>query len=64
SSPAYIRLQVTLCLLAWASFLGPLWSVALILLYMVYIRYFHIVTEQRALSTLFIDEFTVYKKQV
>ncbi|PKG85064.1 protein-S-isoprenylcysteine methyltransferase [Colwellia sp. 75C3] len=51
-------------LLAWTSYLGSGWAVALIILYMAYIQRFQITPEERALTTLFKDEFIEYKKQV
>lgn len=51
-------------LLAWASYLGSAWGVTLITLYIVYIQRFQITPEERALTVLFKDEFTEYKKQV
>jgi len=51
-------------LLAWASFLGSLWGVGFIALYIAYIQRFQIVPEERALTKLFKDEFVEYKAQV
>jgi protein-S-isoprenylcysteine O-methyltransferase Ste14 len=51
-------------LFAWASYLGSAWGVVLIMIYVAYIQRFQIVPEERALTTLFKDEFSNYKKQV
>ncbi|MBU2869506.1 isoprenylcysteine carboxylmethyltransferase family protein [Colwellia sp. E2M01] len=51
-------------LLAWASFLGSVWSVALIGFYIAYIQRFQIMPEERALTVLFKEEFIAYKNKV
>lgn len=61
-NPMYVGLGAFL--LAWASYLGSAWGIALITLYMAYIQRFQIAPEERALTALFKDEFTDYKKQV
>ena len=61
-NPMYIGFVAFL--FAWASYLGSAWAVALIILYMAYIQRFQIAPEERALTALFKDEFTAYKKQV
>ena len=61
-NPMYVGLIAFL--LAWASYLGSAWALILIPLYMAYIQHFQIAPEERALTVLFQDEFTEYKKQV
>lgn len=51
-------------LLAWASFLGSVWGLILIPLYILYIQRFQIVPEERALTALFKEEFIQYKAKV
>lgn len=51
-------------LLAWASYLGSVWGLALIPLYMLYIQRFQIAPEERALTALFKEEFIQYKAKV
>ncbi|PKI16494.1 methyltransferase family protein [Colwellia sp. 12G3] len=51
-------------LFAWASYLGSAWGVVLIMMYVAYIQRFQIAPEERALTVLFKDEFSNYKKQV
>jgi len=61
-NPMYVGLA--LLLLAWASYLGSIWSVTLIGVYILYIQRFQIIPEERALTALFEEEFTHYKSQV
>jgi len=51
-------------LLAWASFLGTVWGIGLIAVYMAYIQHFQIMPEERALTKIFKDEFIDYKAKV
>ncbi len=51
-------------LLAWATFLGALWGVGFIGVYVAYIQRFQIIPEERALANIFKDEFIEYKNQV
>jgi protein-S-isoprenylcysteine O-methyltransferase Ste14 len=51
-------------LFAWASFLGSVWSVALIAVYIAFIQRFQIMPEERALTKIFKDGFVDYKAQV
>lgn len=61
-NPMYVGFVALL--FAWTSFLGSVWGVTLIIVYMAYIQRFQIAPEERALTTLFKDEFSNYKKQV
>ncbi|TYK66561.1 methyltransferase family protein [Colwellia echini] len=51
-------------LLAWASYLGSVWSLMFIGLYIIYIQRFQIIPEERALTALFKGEFIDYKNKV
>lgn len=51
-------------LFAWATFLGTVWGIGLIFVYITYIQRFQIMPEERALTKLFKDEFVDYKAQV
>jgi len=51
-------------LFAWASFLGTVWGVGLIVVYIAYIQRFQITPEERALTKIFKGEFIDYKAQV
>ncbi len=51
-------------LFAWVSFLGSVWGVGLIALYIAYIQRFQITPEERALTKIFKDEFIDYKAKV
>lgn len=51
-------------LFALASFLGTVWGVGLIAVYIAYIQRFQILPEEKALTQLFQDEFESYKTQV
>jgi len=51
-------------LLAWASFLGTVWGIGLIAVYIAFIQYFQIMPEERALTKIFKDEFIDYKAKV
>lgn len=51
-------------LLAWASYLGTVWGIGLIVVYIAYIQCFQIMPEERALTKIFKGEFIEYKAQV
>jgi len=51
-------------LFAWASFLGSVWAVALIAVYIAFIQRFQVIPEERALTNIFKSEFVEYKAQV
>ena len=51
-------------LFAWASFLGTVWGVGLIAVYIAYIQRFQIMPEERALTQIFKGEFLEYKTKV
>ena len=51
-------------LFAWTSFLGSVWGIGFIAVYIAFIQRFQIVPEERALTKIFNDEFEDYKNQV
>lgn len=61
-NPMYVGLVAFL--FAWASFLGTVWGISLIAVYIAYIQRFQVVPEERALTKIFKDEFIEYKTQV
>lgn len=61
-NPMYLAL--VFFLLAWASYLASVWAITLIGLFMMYMQYFQIAPEEKALARLFNGEFTQYKKRV
>lgn len=61
-NPMY--LGMLLLLLAWAAYLGTLWTLAGPLLFAAYITRFQILPEERALSGLFGASFTAYTAKV
>ncbi|TMM45661.1 methyltransferase family protein [Colwellia ponticola] len=61
-NPMYLAL--VFFLLAWASYLASVWAITLIFLFMMYMQYFQIAPEEKALARLFNGEFTQYKKRV
>ena len=61
-NPMYLALLLTL--MAWGIFLENFYSLALCVVYVVYLNRFQIVPEERALEAVFGDEFIAYKKEV
>lgn len=51
-------------LFAWTSFLGSVWGIVFIALYIAYIQRFQITPEERALAKIFNGEFEAYKRKV
>ena len=51
-------------LFAWTSYLGSVWGIAFIGLYIAFIQRFQIIPEERALTKIFNGEFKDYKAQV
>jgi len=61
-NPMYVGLAALL--FAWTSYLASVWGISLIVVYVAYIQRFQIVPEERALTTLFENEFIAYKNKV
>ena len=61
-NPMYVGF--VLFLLAWAAYLGSIWSVGLVVLFMVYIQRFQINPEERAMLKLFGQEYEDYRSKV
>jgi len=61
-NPMYVGFVAFLC--AWVSFLGAVWGVGFIGVYIAYIQRFQIMPEERALTKIFKDEFIEYKTRV
>lgn len=61
-NPMYVGL--TLILLGWASYLWSTWALVGPLVFAVYIRWFQIAPEERALSALFGAEYSEYQAKV
>jgi protein-S-isoprenylcysteine O-methyltransferase Ste14 len=61
-NPMY--LGMALLLLAWATYLSALWSLAGPVLYVWYITRFQIVPEERVLERMFGDEYLAYTARV
>ena len=61
-NPMYLALLLTLA--AWGFFLSNFYSLALCVVYVVYMNRFQIVPEERALEAVFGDEFIAYKGKV
>lgn len=61
-NPMYVGLAALLC--AWAIYLGSLWAMLLVGVYVLYIQRFQIIPEEKVLFALFKEDFTQYKSQV
>jgi protein-S-isoprenylcysteine O-methyltransferase Ste14 len=61
-NPMYTGLALILC--GWGVWLGSIWSLGGVVLYMLYIHRFQIYPEEKALMVLFGHEFTHYKSRV
>jgi protein-S-isoprenylcysteine O-methyltransferase Ste14 len=61
-NPMYLSLL--LYLLAWAVYLSSLWALLLVPAYVLYIHRFQIKPEERALSSLFGQDYDAYKERV
>ncbi|XGV97941.1 MAG: isoprenylcysteine carboxylmethyltransferase family protein [Leptolyngbya sp. BL-A-14] len=61
-NPMYVGLA--LLLVAWAVYLASLWSLIGVLGFILYVNRFQITPEERALTTLFGDEFVSYQAKV
>jgi len=61
-NPMYVGFVVVL--LAWAAYLGSAWSLGCVAGFMVFIQRFQIVPEERALLSLFGEEFETYMSSV
>lgn len=61
-NPMYVGFVILLC--AWATYLGSIWSLMLIALFMLYIHRFQILPEEKSLEAIFGDEFIAYKNRV
>lgn len=51
-------------LFAWISYLGSVWGIGVIVIYIAYIQRFQIMPEERALTKIFKEEFEQYKMKV
>jgi protein-S-isoprenylcysteine O-methyltransferase Ste14 len=61
-NPMYLALLLTLT--AWGFILSNFYSLALCVVYVVYLNRFQIVPEERALEAVFGDEFIAYREKV
>lgn len=61
-NPMYLGMAVALA--AWAAVLGKLWLLPGVLLFVLYMSRFQIAPEERAMETLFGDEWQHYRTQV
>jgi len=51
-------------LFAWTSYLGSVWGIGLIVIYIAYIQRFQIMPEERALTKIFKEEYEQYRMKV
>ena len=61
-NPMYLALLMAL--IGWSIFLGNLWSLVMVLLWVIYIDRFQIRPEEEALETAFGDAFRQYRSKV
>lgn len=61
-NPMYVGF--VLFLLAWSAYLASFWAMGFALLYAIYIQRFQILPEERAMESLFAQEFIDYKSRV
>ncbi len=61
-NPMYVGMVLVLC--AWGIFLGVLWNVLFVMLFMIYIQQFQIIPEEKALERMFPEDFLEYRKHV
>jgi protein-S-isoprenylcysteine O-methyltransferase Ste14 len=61
-NPMYVGFSMFLC--AWAAYLGSFMLLAFVALYMLYIHRFQILPEEKALETIFAEDFFEYKRKV